>query len=795
MKTPTLAGAGALKNQLEPCNSIVHKLNLQAALQHVRMLAGRDDAPVTIVAIKSPKEIDARRGSVASMWSWIEAQQTVGYHIYITVNETAGVKRTKDDITRVRAIYLDDDHARQAPRDDWPLRPHMIVESSPGKFHYYWLTDAEPDSAIEDLMRGMADRYGTDDSAIDVSRVLRLAGTVNLKPGAGGHVARIVLAGDHARCMPAELFAAFPRYSDSLASGHKPSFDATGALATIESAGEGLHDALRGVAAHMAARGLTEDVIRPLLEAHARHHSDGTPRYAARIAEIPGLVKSAVDKFLQPDVLDASDPLDFFASAQARTFGFVAADYPDSVARFALDLAQRMGCDPLIPAWTMLVAAAGLLPDRFGLQVKARDTTWQEKPRLWVALVGDPSSKKSPPMSAIMAPIEKLQAGKAREHEAAMARWLDACASAKKEKRSEPPAPVLPRLLVHDTTTEALALILHTTPSGMLMVQDELSGFFGAMDAYRANGASKDVAFYLQAYNGAPFIVDRVSKTIAVPHLSLSIIGGIQPDPMRAIAKNLREDGLLQRHIVIPTSASDAGADVEVDAEAASDWAALVDEIAQLRDADGMWPDTYRLEPDAQQILDAGRRRLDTLARDPSTDRRLAIALAKGEGQLARLVLVYHLIENRSDLDPFEMGADTPSAWVTHATVAKAVRVFFSLVVPAQFDFYTRVIGESEHQQQCRRVAGYILARELESISDRDVYREALKELGDNAQARDAVMRSLELSGWLAPNKDFKGRTTQWTVNPKVHGKFALQATAERARRKNIVASIRGSLK
>ncbi len=403
----------------------------------------------------------------------------------------------------------------------------------------------------------------------------------------------------------------------------------------------------------------------------------------------------------------------------------------------------------------MLVAAAGLLPDRFQLQVKAYDVTWLESPRLWVALVGDPSSKKSPPMSAVLSAVEKHQAQKAREHDAAMAQWLDACTAAKKDKRTEPPQPIMPRVLAHDATTEALALILHTNPAGMLVVHDELSGFFGSMDAYRSNGASKDTAFYLQAYNGAPFIVDRVSKAITVPHLSLSIVGGIQPDPMRKIASGLREDGLLQRYLMIPTRAAAPGLDVAADDQAAAQWAALVEEFALVRDC-GAWPDVYKLAPGAQQELDAGRRRLDALARDPSTDSRLAIALSKGEGQLARLVLVYHLIENRSADDPFNDFSE-PAALVTKETAAKAVRVFFDLVVPAQFDFYSRVVGETEHHQRCRRVAGYILAKELETITDRSIYREALKELREDERGRDVVMRSLELSGWVAPANELRG--------------------------------------
>lgn len=755
----------------------------------VERLAGSDDLPVTLVAIGDGFS-QVERGTIAALWPWVCRMQEAGRGVYFTVNQTAGKLRTKQDITRMRAVFLDVDAPATRRIETFPLEPHEVVETSPGKFHYYWFVDEAPDPFFEDLMKGMAAQYGADPSPVDISRVLRLPGTVNQKPGAGGHVAASVFCSARSRYTKAEILAAFPLASDTI-TGTRPAFDLSGAMSTIESGGEGLHDALRGFAAHFAARGVPGEVFGPMLTAFAEQHSDGSPRYRDRISEIPGLVKSAVAKFMQPETLDVSDPLDLFANGQAHAFGFNPADYPPAVAAYAADLSRRMGCDPLIPAWTMLVASAGLLPDRFKLQVKAYDVTWLESPRLWVALVGDPSSKKSPPMSAVLSAVERHQSRMARDHEAAMARWAEACAAAKKDKRAEPPAPHMPRLLANDATTEALALVLHTTPSGMLVVHDELSAFFGSMDAYRSNGLSKDRSFYLQAYNGAPFTVDRVKGAIFVPHLSLSIAGGIQPGPMREIASKLGEDGLLQRFIVLPTRSASSGVDEAADPAAAAGWSAVVEELVHVRECSTAWGDVYKLAPGAQQELDAGRRRLDALARNPAIDRRLSVALAKGEGQLARLVLVYHLLEDRTEEGLF--GGREPSEYVAQATAAKAVRVFFDLVVPAQFDFYSRVIGETEHQQQCRRVAGYILAHGLETITERSLYKEALKEADERGRAD--TMRSLELSGWVAPIKEVKGRTTQWTVNPKVHAKFAVQAVAEQVRRSAVVADIRKGLK
>jgi hypothetical protein len=75
-------------------------------------------------------------------------------------------------------------------------------------------------------------------------------------------------------------------------------------------------------------------------------------------------------------------------------------------------------------------------------------------------------------------------------------------------------------------------------------VRDELAGWLGSFDRYGGEGA--DRGFYLECWNGAPYVCDRV-KFNAVPlrieHASLSIIGGMVPDRLRdALAE--ADDGL-----------------------------------------------------------------------------------------------------------------------------------------------------------------------------------------------------------------------------------------------------------
>jgi len=103
----------------------------------------------------------------------------------------------------------------------------------------------------------------------------------------------------------------------------------------------------------------------------------------------------------------------------------------------------------------------------------------------------------------------------------------------------EPQRPPARRLLVADCTVEALSEILADNPRGVLAYADELAGWFGAFDQYRAHGG-RDRALWLESWNGGPTHVDRVRRGhVLVPNWSVCIVGGIQPEPMRKLASKL----------------------------------------------------------------------------------------------------------------------------------------------------------------------------------------------------------------------------------------------------------------
>jgi AAA domain/Primase C terminal 2 (PriCT-2)/RepB DNA-primase N-terminal domain len=141
--------------------------------------------------------------------SELRREHAAGAGVYLTINETDGNGRKLENIKRIRAIFQEDDDGHDGP---FPIPPSLVVESSPGHFHRYWLvngwpTDEQGRADFTAVMERMIESYGSDPNAKDVSRVLRLPGFLHRK--SAPFMVRIVEAGGK-RYSREEILAAFP---------------------------------------------------------------------------------------------------------------------------------------------------------------------------------------------------------------------------------------------------------------------------------------------------------------------------------------------------------------------------------------------------------------------------------------------------------------------------------------------------------------------------------------------------------------------------------------------------------
>src|SRR3984893_7640296 len=81
---------------------------------------------------------------------------------------------------------------------------------------------------------------------------------------------------------------------------------------------------------------------------------------------------------------------------------------PPIIEQFARERGEIMGADPAGLAMSALTVCAAAIPARIKLQVKKHDQAWKESARLWVALIGLPSTKKKPIMREAAKPLVRM---------------------------------------------------------------------------------------------------------------------------------------------------------------------------------------------------------------------------------------------------------------------------------------------------------------------------------------------------------------------------------------------------
>jgi len=322
---------------------------------------------------------------------------------------------------------------------------------------------------------------------------------------------------------------------------------------------------------------------------------------------------------------------------------------------------------------------------------------------------------------------------------------------------------------MNDTTAEGVCKLLADNPRGILLEVDEAVGWLRSFDVYRNGASGKDRAFWLQADNGGQFGKDRADdkNTVFVPNLSVSVVGGIQPEKLRQIAAEFTDDGFLQRSFVITAADAPPDVDREPDREAASAYERLLTRLLGIYGTSG----AITLSPEAH----AYRREIDALIRAlielPTTNPPFAQHLSKWRGRFARLLLTFHSIECASSNEPLGL--------VISGETARAVYDFMlNYLLPQQAWFYGTYFGkQSQLDRNALSIARYILAHSSSKLT----LSELKRHLHIDDRAVEEAMEVLTNSRWAGPRQDDARRSVSWEVNATVHSRFAKPAAKAKA--------------
>ncbi|MFP7721412.1 DNA-primase RepB domain-containing protein [Lysobacter sp. A3-1-A15] len=120
-------------------------------------------------------------GSLEQRVRTLEALNLEGAGVFVMVNRGDGYGRKASNVTGIRALFVDLDGASIEPVLAAPIRPRIVVESSPGKWHAYWPVVDIPTDHFSAAQKVLAARFGADPKVHDKPRVMRLPGFLHRK--------------------------------------------------------------------------------------------------------------------------------------------------------------------------------------------------------------------------------------------------------------------------------------------------------------------------------------------------------------------------------------------------------------------------------------------------------------------------------------------------------------------------------------------------------------------------------------------------------------------------------------
>ena len=452
---------------------------------------------------------------------------------------------------------------------------------------------------------------------------------------------------------------------------------------------------------------------------------------------------------------------------------------------------------------------------------------------MWLSLVGQSGTGKTPgagPTVRALAHVEKhrepwiVKLRQAHESKVAKARaehkkWMTAVAEAVLGNKPPPPMPEaavapgpfeVPRLSVTNVTAERMPGLLRARPSGLLLLCDELSSLFLNMGRY-ANGGT-DRGFWLAAWDGNRYTVERMSRSEDVEHLLIGMTGGFQPD---RLAKSFGDDadGLYAR-MLFSWPAEPHYRRLTDDMEELS--VELINAMVALVNLSGGLEDQVSIAADEELLNKA-----EALAGRPGTKGEGAAARAAADRIKAKLArkLVLHVQLTHEAREAFEdfrklrfqvqqgLSGREREWWCKSELhvlrlaltlcflewamvpgdkrpgpepAAIGVEFMANAIALVRDYFYPHAraalkqIGLSERHATARRVLNWIRAHRKLEVSVLDVRQDALARTLD-AEHTVALLKALERFGWVrespAPSVRRRGKPVRrWEVNPALFG-------------------------
>ena len=234
--------------------------------------------------------------------------------------------------------------------------------------------------------------------------------------------------------------------------------------------------------------------------------------------------------------------------------------FPASVAADLRRITRYMPWPDTLIITTFLTTVSAAV--RLGCTIELIAETDFEVPlNLYHCVVGDTGTKKSPAERALirkpLGPLKRELRSQFRE------KWLAYKAQlAAAEDGDQPIPPLNPCLDISYATQEAMEEQLMAQEQWrlpLLVLKDELAGWFAALDQYKGGPSSKagsaQAKQMLEFFDGRGFFSKRVGESRYCDDTKVSLTGAIQPDVLRGMQDHSDSDGQWARFLFSPLPA------------------------------------------------------------------------------------------------------------------------------------------------------------------------------------------------------------------------------------------------
>lgn len=222
--------------------------------------------------------------------------------------------------------------------------------------------------------------------------------------------------------------------------------------------------------------------------------------------------------------------------------------YPKSVQNYIIECSQTldssidyMGCSLL---WLISLSIGNSMV----VEVKRG---WIENGVVWVAIVGKAGIGKTPSISNIIFPLEKINnkeiSNYIKEYE--KYEYYNSLSKKEQEEFPEVQKPMKCQFMANDITVEALVDLHQQSDNAVGVFKDELAGWFKDMNKYKQGS---DLEFWLSTWSGKAVNLNRLTRAgsfVAKPFIP--VLGGIQPSIFNSFyTEENKDNGFIDRMLL-----------------------------------------------------------------------------------------------------------------------------------------------------------------------------------------------------------------------------------------------------